>query len=125
MKLFILNTYIFSPDSEFILVWFSIFFIPAAILWGIAKSAVLSSKTNQVLRSLSLGIVFTALMFSVHVIMVMGTLQGMYHLYSISEYDLYSQLAKAIGFIKANILIATIGALAAYKILNRFSLMCE
>lgn len=52
----------YNIPISFVVIVLSVFLVPAAILWGIAKSETFSFKLNQTLKSLSLGLSGTALL---------------------------------------------------------------
>jgi hypothetical protein len=52
----------YNIPISFVVILLSVFLVPAAILWGIAKSELFSFKLNQTLKSLSLGLSGTALL---------------------------------------------------------------
>jgi hypothetical protein len=92
-----LTTYIFDPLPEEIVFALAIFFVPAAILWGIARSKVLGDRTNLLVRSLAYGFGGTGLLLAFSIFVALGTLQGHYHLYGISKVDPLFWLVTALG----------------------------
>ncbi len=93
----LLTTYIFDPSPEEIVFALAIFFVPAAILWGITRSKVLGHRTNLLARSVAYGFGGTGLLLAFSIFVALGTLQGHYHSYGISKLDPLFWLVIALG----------------------------
>lgn len=113
-----LTTYAYDPEPLAVVLGLSIFLVPAAVLWGVAKSQIYSFKVSLILKSLSLGLTSTALLVGVSIILASGTLAGHYHLYDISRFDLMFWLVGKLGFPLASVVTTFLSTIISLIVLR-------
>jgi hypothetical protein len=108
----LLDTFIYDPEIWDVVIIISILLVPAAILWGLAQSCIYSFKINLILKSLSIGLAFTALLVLNRIIEGAYWIPG-YH------FDPLGQLMDEVGFFAALLFATLLSASISLLVLKR------
>jgi hypothetical protein len=114
-----LTTYIYDPPIWLIVLGLAIFLVPAAILWGIARSHIHNTRLNLILKSVALGLMGTAALVAFSICRATGTLAGHYHLYTVSRIDPMFWLVSNLNFPAASavsVVVLTLISLGVFKL---------
>ncbi|MFN0108577.1 MAG: hypothetical protein ACKVZH_06950 [Blastocatellia bacterium] len=121
--MFLLTTYIFDPPPEEVVFALAIFFVPAAILWGIARSKTLAHKSHLLVMSLAFGFGCTGMLLAFSIFAAMGNRH--YRFYDIDPlFWLTEALGIPVGF-ACSIISISLASFAFLKYRSRSSLKSE